>query len=146
MNKKISIGVIVIILIITGSVFYAKMKTLRSPAENAGVHTDVAKDNGPVAEKKSAAPALIVIPTNYNTAVGTVFSIDLDGKTLTVKTAKGNVVVSLDEKTDIYEIISKVPEARVFGDIKKSATVSVQYDVNDNSAKSVMLNGKWKAF
>lgn len=86
----------------------------------------------PAAEKKEVAPAKKEVTKQVT---GDVTAVDVIAKTLTVKGKKGDVVISVDDKTKIMA----GKDTKTLTDIKAGDKVTVKYTEADgkNTAKSI---------
>lgn len=93
------------------------------------------KKEAPAVEKKEAAPVKKEVAKRVT---GNVAAVDSNAKTITVKGKKGDVVISVDDKTKIMA----GKDAKTLADIKAGDKVAVMYIEADgkNIAKSININ------
>jgi len=122
-----------VISIVVSLLFVFAMSAASFAAEKAAANKEAAPmEKAEKASKKAA----------HKQVTGEVASVDAAAKTITVKGKKGEVTVSVDEKTKIMEGKAK----KTLEDVKAGAKVTVKYTEAEgkNTAKSVMMKAAKK--
>jgi hypothetical protein len=137
MKKIIAILLTLIFVFAVTSVTFAAEEKKAAPAAKA----DAKKEAAP-AEKKDAKPAKKSAPKQ---ATGEVAAVDAKANTITVKAKKGDVTVSVTDKTKF------MPKGKTIADVKAGDKVTVKFTAADskNTATSVEIkaapakSGNW---